>query len=216
MTLSQFITKYNGKIGVGFDGVPADDGQCVQLVELCAQQVIGVKLPVLPDAASYWERTVPGYTKIAYKSGVHPITGDFVVFSRSLPGSEGYGHIDICIRNGSASGYLGLDSNWSPDRVTEVNHTYEYVLGYLRHTVAGVPGGTTQTGGTATVLRATYVRTAPNLSAPLAGSKILNKGDTFKYIKKVAGQNVNQKGVNTNIWYHSTQGHYVWAGNCKG
>lgn len=69
--------------------------------------------------------------------------------------------------------------------------------------------------GTASVIREVYVRTAPNTGAPLAGSMVLEPGNTFVYIDKVHGQQVNQNGVNTDIWYVSQFGHYVWSGNCK-
>lgn len=74
----------------------------------------------------------------------------------------------------------------------------------------------TPTVKTAKVIHETYVRVAPNTSAALGGSRLLYPNDTFTYTEKVVGQMVNQNGVKTNLWYHSTKGHYVWSGNCKG
>lgn len=65
------------------------------------------------------------------------------------------------------------------------------------------------TAGTATVtVDLLYVRSAPNRSAGLAGSRELHSGDTFDYQGLVQGESVN--GVST--WIHSTKGNYVWAG----
>lgn len=74
-------------------------------------------------------------------------------------------------------------------------------------------------GGTAQAIRQSNVRRAPNLTGTLVkqpdGNYYLSPGQTFQYSAKVYGQWVNQNGVNTNVWYHSTKGNYVWAGNLK-
>lgn len=56
------------------------------------------------------------------------------------------------------------------------------------------------------------VRSAPTSTAPLAGSRQLKKGDTFKIVARVQGQMVN--GVST--WVKSQKGNYVWAGGLVG
>jgi len=56
------------------------------------------------------------------------------------------------------------------------------------------------------------VRSAPTSTAPLAGSRQLKKGDTFKIVARVQGQMVN--GVST--WVKSSKGNYVWAGGLVG
>ena len=71
------------------------------------------------------------------------------------------------------------------------------------------------TGGTAEAIRPTNVRVAPTTTAAIGGTGLLKVGDTFAYTAKVVGQNVAQNGVTSNLWYHSTLGHYVWTGNCK-
>jgi hypothetical protein len=71
--------------------------------------------------------------------------------------------------------------------------------------------GSSSTGGTAQVVRTANVRSAPNTSAPLAGSMTLAPGATFQYSGKVQGESVSGNSV----WYHSTKGNYVWSGNCK-
>lgn len=56
------------------------------------------------------------------------------------------------------------------------------------------------------------VRSAPTSTAPLAGSRQLKKGDTFKIVGRVQGQSVN--GIST--WVKSQKGNYVWAGGLVG
>ena len=55
------------------------------------------------------------------------------------------------------------------------------------------------------------VRKAPNLQAPLSGSKKLAKGARFAYTGVVKGTRV----AGNDKWLKSTKGNYVWAGNCK-
>jgi N-acetylmuramoyl-L-alanine amidase len=57
-----------------------------------------------------------------------------------------------------------------------------------------------------------FVRSAPNTSAPLRGSQVLSKGDTFQIVGRVQGQSVS--GVST--WVVSRYGNYVWAGGLVG
>lgn len=56
-----------------------------------------------------------------------------------------------------------------------------------------------------------YVRTAPNTSAPLAGSRFLPYGTPFRVAGVVQGQSING---NAN-WYKSMYGNYIWTGNCS-
>lgn len=70
-------------------------------------------------------------------------------------------------------------------------------------------------GGTAEAVNAANVRVAPNTSAPLGGSQVLQPGQTFGYSAKVNGQNVSENGVTTDVWYHSNVGNFVWSGNVK-
>lgn len=63
-----------------------------------------------------------------------------------------------------------------------------------------------QASGTATVIVNTAnVRSQPNTTSPLAGSRQLHKGDTFKYVAVVSGQSVN----GNNQWVRSAKGNYV-------
>lgn len=141
MRQSRFVLKYNNKVGVSYDGVPADRGQCVQLVELKWLEVDDKsrkEIPLYPDAATYWEKGVKFCRKITHVPGkTFPKRGDVVVFDRKLPGSGGHGHIDIALNDGNSKkmDYVGFDSNWIPLKATKVRHSltkYSHVLGYLR------------------------------------------------------------------------------------
>lgn len=55
------------------------------------------------------------------------------------------------------------------------------------------------------------VRSAPNTSAPLAGSQRLNSGDRFVATALVTGEMV--EGVN--LWWKSEFGNYVWSGGTQ-
>jgi hypothetical protein len=145
-----------------------------------------------------------------------PNPGDVVVYHNGT-----YGHVEVCLSHdkGGAT-MIGENEFGNPSQgVREVYRTWSQINSMKiegvmrpRWTVpAPAPAG-----GTATVVRQSYVRTGPGTSYPLAGSKILQPGQTFKYSAKVPGQNVSQNGVTTNIWYKSVYGHYVWGGNCKG
>lgn len=64
----------------------------------------------------------------------------------------------------------------------------------------------------ATVTGTANVRSQPRIYASLAGSKQLQKGQTFEYTAIVYGDYVS----GNNKWYHSAKGNYVWSGNVKG
>lgn len=53
------------------------------------------------------------------------------------------------------------------------------------------------------------VRKAPNLKAPLSGSRLLKKGEKFTSVGLVKGDSVG----GNNLWHKSSFGNYVWSGN---
>lgn len=130
MTLDQVYNKYQGQ-SVSFDGIPANRGQCVQWVEFVHTEAYGHP-PHYADARFWYEdpkELLQWYDKIPV--GTPPKKGDIVVWSGAIGG--GYGHIDVCMQNGTASGFLGADSNWGGDKTVHlVQHNYSNVLGYLR------------------------------------------------------------------------------------
>lgn len=60
-----------------------------------------------------------------------------------------------------------------------------------------------------TVTSTAYVRSKPSTSAPLAGSRVLSKGNVFTSVGLVAGTSVG----GNNRWHKSSLGRYVWSGN---
>lgn len=53
-----------------------------------------------------------------------------------------------------------------------------------------------------------FVRAAPSVAAPLAGSKVLNKGNVFSAVAVVEGQAVEGESR----WWQSSKGNFVWVG----
>lgn len=56
-----------------------------------------------------------------------------------------------------------------------------------------------------------FVRSAPNTSAPLAGTRILTYGMVVRTTGTVTGQNVN----GNDQWHKSVHGNYFWSGGVK-
>lgn len=146
MTLDQWIPTVEGKV-LDFDGIPADAGQCIQLVSYYVKDVLNV--PVFyANAIDWWEQfdsspLVSNFTKHPIIEGP-PKKGDIVVWGRAV-GSI-YGHIDICIEDGVNGIFLGFDSNWAKDMTAhKVKHTnyLQYILGYLRFKGDNMPTLTT-------------------------------------------------------------------------
>lgn len=62
-----------------------------------------------------------------------------------------------------------------------------------------------------TAIRTCNVRSQPRLSAPLAGSRTLNPGDTFTGVAVVVGEMVG----GSDKWIKSSKNNYVWANNTR-
>lgn len=136
MTLEQFISTYTGQ-AVDVDGVSADTGQCVQLVALYAQKVLGVTLPDVTGAVNFWGNSAVLALGFQQVSAGNEQPGDITVWGAStLIDSPEFGHTDIVV----SPGFLGFDSNWGNVKAAngypaahEVQHTYTDVLGFLRY-----------------------------------------------------------------------------------
>lgn len=127
------IAKYNGVWNISFDGVPANAGQCVQLVaSVCRDN----GLPVIWADAAYWfiNFNQPGaYDKIANNPSDPnqlPQKGDVMVWNTNLPNSGGAGHIAIVVST-HPGGFVSFDSNWGGKYAHLVTHNWSYVLGWL-------------------------------------------------------------------------------------
>jgi hypothetical protein len=110
-------------------------GQCVQAADYALNEVYGFSYHY-GNASEWW--TNPGdlsqhFDKITDGSIKK---GDFVIYSSSLPGSGGAGHIDVAAQDGKTSNYMGYDSNWGGNKtlhqVTHNGSENQYILGSLR------------------------------------------------------------------------------------
>lgn len=218
MTYTQFKQEWQGR-RIDYDHVFAY--QCVDLILEYAKECFGISHGVSGNAIDYWTHTSPAllmaFTRVASKDAKQ---GDIVVFY-GHPGNPD-GHIGICDHADSTNVYV-LEQNASGDAsglgISNIGVHRPIpkirIAGLLRPKTAAQPAPK-PASGTATVIREAYVRLAPTTLARTGGSVLLYPGNTFKYKAKVRGQDINQNGVHTNIWYQSVYGHYVWSGNCKG
>lgn len=135
LTLDEFYANWNGQTQISFDGVPANNAQCVQLVEYYIVQVCGLQ-PFWGNAIDWWNKFGGSlssyYTKITYGTTTsYPKRGDVVIWNGDLPNSLGYGHIDICVQDGTPRGFAGFDTNWGGKYAHLVQHDYQYIIGWL-------------------------------------------------------------------------------------
>lgn len=133
MNYSQFVSKYNGK-GVDWDGQFGN--QCVDLVAQYVKEVYGAE-PIYANAADWWAgftgQVAQKFTKVANGPTNVPKQGDIMIYSKDLPGSGGYGHIEIFDKKTGPGRYQSFSQNWGGQYAHMVEHTdnYKYVLGWL-------------------------------------------------------------------------------------
>lgn len=141
--LQQFIAQESGQI-VSFDGIPADAGQCVQLVSKWCQ-FIGLPVEWANAAAWFLNETSAfsqKWTKVVNNPNDPnqlPSPGDLVCFAPSLPGSDGYGHIDIFVKDLGNHEWQGFDCNWNGKNAKLVTHNWAYVMGWYTPNVPVTP-----------------------------------------------------------------------------
>ena len=132
MTLTDFITRYNGKY-VDTDG--AYGGQCMDLMHQYCVEVLGIQdLSVLaaPSAQAVWNSfsTVKGhelFEKIENTPTGVPQEGD-IMFWVNLP----YGHVAV-FHDGDVNSFKSFDQNYPTGSPCHIqNHTYANVGGWLR------------------------------------------------------------------------------------
>lgn len=129
------INKFGGQ-SLSYDGIPANRGQCVQPIEfILTDRQVGYGLaPFWGNAIDWWNSfsgvLAANFDRIPISQD-KPKAGDFVVYNSGV-GSI-YGHIDFCIQDGNASGFVAYDSNWGKDLTFHrVQHNYNAVIGSLR------------------------------------------------------------------------------------
>lgn len=207
MYLQDFINKYNGK-KVDYDG--AYGAQCVDLFRQFNKEVLGIVQPKgVNGAKDFWSNyskdsnLYNNFDKIANTPSFVPQFGDVMVW-----GNGTYGHIAICTGKGTVQTFESFDQNYPTGSTCHyVTHNYTGVLGVLRPKAQNKLKAPVQNTFWCRVDKAcgANVRKAPKLSAALAGSKFLKKGDKFQCTELVTGDTVS----GNNKWYHSKVGNYV-------
>lgn len=199
ISVAQFVSQYNGLFVKSPHGI---SGQCVSVPSEFAVLNGWGELwgPNDGTAELIWQNGVPGYQKVVNTPTNMPSPGDFVFFS--------YNHVVLVI-SATATEIVAFEQN---DTLGTPAHTKTYsytdVQGWFHYPQAAV-------AGVAEAVNPAYVRAAATTSAALAGSQELQAGQTFDFQAVVNGQLVTENGITSGLWYESTQGHYVWSGNCK-
>lgn len=133
MTLETLYNTWQGKSVPSPDGQVADAGQCVSWADAVLNQVYGQPY-LYANAIDWWQnpQLATVFDFIPYAPGIYPKAGDFVIWGTGV-GSQ-YGHVDTCAQDGTASGFVGYDSNWEDTPILRtVQHNYAYgILGYIR------------------------------------------------------------------------------------
>ena len=206
MYLEDFLKKYNGK-KIDYDGYYS--AQCVDLFRQFNKEVLGIAQPRgVNGAKDFWNNysndanLYNNFDKIANTPSFVPQFGDVAIW-----GNGSYGHIAICTGKGDVNKFESFDQNYPTGSACHyVTHNYSGFLGVLRPKAQNKLKAPVVTEFKVRVDKAeANVRKQPKLSAPLAGSKVLHKGDVFVATEIVNGDNVN----GNNKWYHSKVGNYV-------
>lgn len=134
----QFLDKYRGQSLLYNKADPSLRGQCVQSV---AYFINDNEYPVIwADAAEWWNKRNARYDYIANTTNAVPQPGDIIIWDATLPGSDGYGHIAVCLHPYPGTGtFMSVDQNWGGKTVHTVIHNYQHVIGWMRF--KGVSGG---------------------------------------------------------------------------
>ena len=187
---------------------PAQDGWCL----MWARQ--GFRLPAEhPSAFVSWQ-AVP-----QKRAGTPPNDGNYyLIYFDGYFNGQRYGDVAV-YRNGQV--WSGAAVRWRSG--TDFN-TYRNWIGANKYLgwseycgtkrIATIPSAAPSqpaTSGSFWVRvdkAAANVRTQPRLSAPLGGSRVLNRGDKFEAVGLVKGDTVS----GNNDWYKSAKGNYLWSG----
>lgn len=222
LTVDQFVAQMTGQ-AASYDGLPVNYGQCEQLVCAFWKEVYGFICPMIPYAKDLYNNPTILQHFSRIPAGQEQ-KGDVAVFGASSAiNSPVAGHTDIVLAKES-NGFLGFDSNWGGVKVAtgkphagypaahQVVHSHVDVVGFLRHKGAAAPPPPVFPKTVVVKVPVLNVRSAPNASAPLSGSRKLPFGTPVRVVGQVAGQNVG--GINK--WYKSVFGNYIWSGGVKG
>lgn len=176
-------------------------GQCVSLIQQYLYLVFGIPFQAHGNAKD-WAYNVPaGFTKLSPNVALQ--RGDILVYGSNYGG--GYGHIGLIDVNMKYYDQNGI-------KALAVGYRDKPFGGYicvLRPNNQAKLGLNTSSSFTVRVDKAeAAVRCQPNSKSALAGTRILKRGNTFKAVGTVIGENVGSN----NIWFKSAKGNYVWSG----
>ncbi len=133
MTPDSYFTPLNGQSLLYPGQAEKYRGQCVQPVQMWLKAT-GTEPPVYQYAYQYYDKGIPGYTKIPAGGPIK--TGDIVVWGKNYAASKGAGHIDVATQDGTLQDFYAWDSNWiTPLKLGRWHHnssSNQYIVGYLR------------------------------------------------------------------------------------
>lgn len=188
-----------GRVGNPGKGNGSYPGQCVSAVQCYLYYVHNVEYASRGNAKDF---VPPGFVRVSsYKPG------DIIRYGSNYGG--GYGHIGLIDDTGAfldqngavvltvhrqSKPFSGINAIFRPTKKFNVKTPKPAKPKYPRKVTVTIPK--------------LNVRSKPTTSAPLAGSKTLNKGDVFTSVGLVKGQKV---GTNDK-WHKSTKGNYAWSG----
>lgn len=134
MNFDEFVKKYNGQ-AIDYDG--GYGVQCVDLIKLYAEKVLGLKFGAFGNAHAYYDnfeniKTLKdNFVKIKNTPDFVPQKGDIIVWNTKR--GNGAGHIAVCNGVGTKTYFCSYDMNWGGTKAMQlVKHTYSNVYGVLR------------------------------------------------------------------------------------
>lgn len=179
-------------------------GECVSLIQQLLYQVLGIPFKYRgnakdwannPDVLSYFNKL---------SSGTSLQKGDILVYGSNYGG--GYGHLGFIDANGKYFDQNGINSR----RVGYQDKPFGGYICVLRSKTRMKIDNASEFWVRVDKAEAN-VREEPNTNSSIVmqpgGADCLKKGDTFKAVELVNGENVN----GNNKWYKSSKGNYVWS-----
>lgn len=125
MTFQKFIATYEGK-KIDYDksyGV-----QCVDLIKLFIDKVLGIEPQAIGNAIDYYKKRnklkylKDNFTAYDFKSGFKFKPGDIIV----MQGSSAYGHIAVCTGDYDKKGVYAFDENYKGSGAGMTKRFFEY------------------------------------------------------------------------------------------
>lgn len=134
MDFKKFVNNYLGK---ATDYDKSVGVQCVDLIKLYADKVLGLKFGTFGNAHCYYDNFEnikmlrDNFYKIPNTPYFIPQLGDIVVWNTNR--GKGCGHIAICTGEGNTKNFYSYDQNWNGNKkMKKYKHDYKNVLGFLR------------------------------------------------------------------------------------